>query len=197
MALWFGLVALIAAEVPAGIAAASPPPKASAQPYLGTWNYDQPDQATMRNIAVLSCPPDGDGCASSPLPLPLRIPQIGNIVFSAAATGTVVGHTDQGCTWRFAVTTGSLELSPPGQFCFNHTIGSAYTLTRWSVTVVGNHERETIIGVSHQPTGDLVTTMHDGARTRVTGVGGFHAMTRFLGGGPMTPRARKPWSTWW
>jgi hypothetical protein len=59
MALLFGLVALIAAGVPAGIAAASPPPGASAQRYLGTWNYDQPDPATMRNIAVLSCPPDG------------------------------------------------------------------------------------------------------------------------------------------
>jgi Berberine and berberine like len=187
MALLFGLVALIAAAVPAGIAAASPPPGASAQPYLGTWNYDQPDQATMRNIAVLSCPPDGNGCASSPLPLPLSIPQIGNIVFSAAANGMVAGQTDQGCTWRFAVTTRSLELSPPGQFCFNHNIGSSYTLTRWSVTVVGNHERETIIGVSHQPTGDLVTTMNYGARTRVSGVGGFHAMARFLGGWTYDP----------
>jgi hypothetical protein len=46
---------------------------------------------------------------------------------------------------------------------------------------VRNHQRETIIGVSHQPTGDLVTTMHSGARTRVSGVGGFHAMARFLG----------------
>jgi hypothetical protein len=180
-ALLFGLVALIAAGAPAGTAQASPPPDASAHKYLGTWNYDQPDPATMRNIAVLSCPPAGDGCASGPLPLPLHIPQIGNIVFSAAANRRVVGRTDQGCAWTFAVTTGSLELSPPGQSCFNRTIGSAYTLTRWSVTVVGNHEQETIIGISHQPTGDLVTTMHHGARTRVTGVGGFPAMARFLG----------------
>jgi hypothetical protein len=177
----FGLVALVAAGVPAGTAEASPPPDAGAHKYLGTWNYDQPDPATMRNIAVLSCPPAGNGCAWSPLPLPLHIPQIGNIVFSAAANGRVVGRTDQGCTWTFAVTARSLELSPPGQSCFNHTIGSAYTLTRWSVTVAGRHERETIIGTSHQPTGDLVTTMHHGARTRVTGVGGFHAMARFLG----------------
>jgi hypothetical protein len=181
MTLLLGLVILIQAGVPAGIAAASSPPQASAQKYLGTWNYDQPDQATMRNIAVISCPTGGDGCASSPLPLPLNIPQIGNIVFSAAANGMVVGRTDQGCTWRFAVTTNSLELSPPAQYCFNHNIGSSYTLTRWSVTVVGKHERETIIGISHQPTGDLVTTMDYGARTRVTGVGGLHAMARFLG----------------
>jgi hypothetical protein len=179
-ALLFGLVVLIAAGVPAGTAEASPPPPASAQKYLGTWNYDQPDPATMRNIAVLSCPPAGNGCASSQLPLPLHIPQIGNIVFSAAANSMVVGRTDQGCTWTFAVTDQSLELSE-AQSCFNRNIGSAYTLTRWSVTVVGNHERETIIGISHQPTGDLVTTMHHGARTRVSGVGGFPAMARFLG----------------
>jgi hypothetical protein len=43
MALLFGLVVLTAAGVPAGIAAASPPPQPSAQKYLGTWNYDQPD----------------------------------------------------------------------------------------------------------------------------------------------------------
>jgi hypothetical protein len=178
--LLFGLVALITAGLPAGAAEASPPPEPSAHQYLGTWNYDQPDPATMRNIAVLSCPPGGNGCVSSPLPLPLHIPQIGNIVFSAA-NGGVVGRTDQGCTWTFAVRSGSLELSPAAQYCFNRNIGSAYTLTRWSVTVVGNHERETIIGISHQPTGDLVTRMHYGARTRVSGVGGFHAMARFLG----------------
>jgi hypothetical protein len=179
-ALLLSLVVLAAAGVPAGTAQASPPPRASAHKYLGTWNYDQPDPATMRNIAVLSCPPGGNGCPSSPLPLPLHIPQIGNIVFTAA-DGRVVGRTDQGCTWTFAVTAHSLELSPAAQYCFNHNIGSAYTLTRWSVTVVGNHERETIIGISHQPTGDLVTRMHHGARTRVSGVGGLPAMARFLG----------------
>jgi hypothetical protein len=179
IALLFGLVALITAGLPAGTAQASPPPPASAQKYLGTWNYDQPDPATMRNIAVLSCPPAGDRCPSSPLPLPLHIPQIGNIVFSAA-NGGVVGRTDQGCTWTFAVTAQSLELSE-AQSCFNRTIGSAYTLTHWSVTVAGNHEHETIIGTSHQPTGDLMTRMHHGARTRVSGVGGIHAMARFVG----------------
>jgi hypothetical protein len=190
MALLFGLVAFTAAGMPAGTAKAAPAPDANPQKYLGTWNYDQPDQATMRNIAVLSCPPDANGCPSSPLPLPLAIPQIGNIVFSAAANDMVLGRTDQGCTWTFAVKSDSLELSE-AQSCFNHTIGSAYTLTRWSVTVVGNHERETIIGVSHQPTGDLMTTMHDGARTRVTGVGGFPAMARFLGAWTYDPPSRQ------
>jgi hypothetical protein len=186
-ALLFGLVALIAAAAPVGIAEASASPRASVQKYLGTWNYDQPDDATMRNIAVISCPPGGNGCASSQLPLPLRIPQIGNIVFSAASNGMVVGRTDQGCTWNFAVTSHSLELSPPGQFCFNHNIGSSYTLNRWTVTVAGKHEQEAITGISHQPTGDLVTTMNYGARTKVTGVGGFRAMARFLGGWTYDP----------
>jgi hypothetical protein len=190
MALLFGLVVLTAAGAPAGFAAATPASQASAQPYLGTWNYDQPDPATMRNIAVLSCPPGEEGCASGLLPLPLHIPQIGNIVFAAAANGMVVGRTDQGCTWTFRVATDSLELSE-AQSCLNHTIGSAYTLTRWSVTVVGNHERETILGISHQPTGDLVTTMQYGARTRVTGVGGFPAMARFLDAWTYNPASRQ------
>jgi len=32
----------------------------------------------------------------------------------------------------------------PGQSCFNHNIGSSCTLARWSVSVVGKHERENI-----------------------------------------------------
>lgn len=35
------------------------------------------------------------------------------------------------------MTTHSLELSPPAQYCFNHNIGSSYTLTHWSVTADG------------------------------------------------------------
>jgi hypothetical protein len=178
----FGLVVLAAIGVPVSTAQASATSANNAQKYLGTWNYDKPDQATMRNIAVISCPTGGNGCSSSQLPLPLNIPQPGNIVFSAAADGMVVGRTDQGCTWHFEVTARTLELSPPGQYCFNHNIGSSYTLNRWSVSAVGNHEREVITGISHQPNGDdLLTTMNYGARTRVTGVGGVHAMARFFG----------------
>jgi hypothetical protein len=178
----FGLFLLAATGVPMSTAQASATPANTAQKYLGTWNYDKPDRASMRNIAVISCPTGGNGCSSSQLPLPLDIPQLGNIVFSAAADGVVVGRTDQGCTWLFEVTARSLELSPPGQYCFNHNIGSSYTLNRWSVITAGNHEREVITGISHQPNGDdLLTTMNYGARTRVTGVGGVHAMDRFFG----------------
>lgn len=172
------LVLALLLAVPAGTATASVRPDVGK--YLGTWNYDQPDAATMRNIASVDCPPDGNGCPSSQLPLPLNIPQIGNIVFTAEGDA-VVGRTDQGCTWRFAATRASLELES-AQYCFNHNIGSGYTLTQWSVTVTGRHERETIVGISHQPDGlDLVSTMTYGSRTKVAGVGGHRAMARFLG----------------
>ncbi|MDH2428423.1 hypothetical protein [Sphaerisporangium sp. TRM90804] len=133
--------------------------------YLGTWNYDQPVRESMRNIAVVSCP-DGGNCRPGP---PFHIPQIGTIVFSEAAGGGIVGRTDQGCTWTFGVRSASLELDPPSQRCFNQVIGSAYTLTKWSVTVSGNREREAIEGVSHQPTGDYTFRLDKGGRTRVTG----------------------------
>jgi hypothetical protein len=184
MALFSGLVALVAVGFGATArpAEASSAPEASMQKYLGTWNYDMPDLATGLNILVLSCPNGGNTC-NSPLPLPLKIPQIGNVVFSPASDGTVLGVTDQGCHWRFAVTPRSLELIGQNQRCFNHNIGSAYTLTRWSVTVDGNHEHESIVSFSHQPTGDLIAdTLDYGARTRATGVGGFHSFSRFLGG---------------
>src|SRR4029453_5650134 len=45
-------------------ARAPPPPKPRVKKFRGTWNYAQPDPTTMRNIAVLSCPPAEEGCAS-------------------------------------------------------------------------------------------------------------------------------------
>jgi hypothetical protein len=84
----------------------------------------------------------------------LDVPQTGDIVFAAAADGTIVGRTDQGYTWRFAHQGDSLKLSPPSQFCFNHVIGSSYTITDWSVEVSGRHERESLTAISHLPTGD-------------------------------------------
>ncbi|MGJ6965919.1 hypothetical protein ACSDR0_28820 [Streptosporangium sp. G11] len=138
----------------------NPPPHR----YLGTWNYDQPVRESMRNIAVISCPDTGTNCR--PIP-PLHVPQIGDITFSKAAGGGIVGRTDQGCTWTFAVRSTSLELNPPSQNCFNRVIGSAYTITRWSVTVSGDRERETIEAVSHQPNGDYEFRLDKGSRTRV------------------------------
>ncbi|MEV1169097.1 hypothetical protein [Nonomuraea sp. NPDC049784] len=134
--------------------------------YLGTWNYDQPDRESMRNIAVISCPDASAGCTPGPA---LEVPQIGDIVFSKAADGGIVGHTDQGCTWTFAVRSASLELDSPSQYCFNHVIGSAYTITKWSVTISGNREQEIIEAVSHQPIGDYAFVLEKGSRTKVTG----------------------------
>ncbi|GLX97064.1 hypothetical protein [Herbidospora sp. NBRC 101105] len=134
-----------------GVPAQTPAPRP--HDYLGTWNYDQPDRATMRNVAVIGATP------------PIHVPQIGDIVFTRTGDG-VTGRTDQGCTWTFAVRPASLELDPPTQNCFNRVIGSAYTITRWSVTVSGDRERETIEAVSHQPTGDYSFRLDDGRRTR-------------------------------
>jgi hypothetical protein len=136
--------------------------------YVGTWNYDQPDNATMRNVAVLD--------AGSPI----RFPQIGNIVFAENSSGGITGHTDQGCSWEFQVQPHSLELTSP-QTCFNHVINSAYTITRWSVSVSGRHEKESFDAISHQPTGDVAFTLGNGARTKVRIGARSHATRRFTG----------------
>ncbi|WP_066368562.1 hypothetical protein [Herbidospora mongoliensis] len=153
------LNALIATVLAMGAPTVQPPVHA----YLGTWNYDQPDRETMRNIAVIGATP------------PIQVPQIGDIVFTRTAGG-VTGRTDQGCTWTFAVRPASLELDPPSQSCFNRVIGSTYTITKWSVTVSGHRERETIEAVSHQPNGDYSFRLDDGRRTRAAGPG-----ARFVG----------------
>ncbi|WP_062437310.1 hypothetical protein [Herbidospora daliensis] len=147
-----------------------------AHDYLGTWNYDQPDRATMRNVAVVGATP------------PIHVPQIGDIVFTRTGA-RITGRTDQGCTWTFAVRPASLELDPPTQNCFNRVIGSAYTITKWSVTVAGRHLRESIEAVSHQPGGDYAFRLDDGRRTRATAGPG----ARFAGSwryDPADPAAR-------
>jgi hypothetical protein len=146
--------------------------------YLGTWNYDQPDRASMKNIAVISCPAASTSCRPSP---PILIPQIGNIVFSRTPGGGIVGYTDQGCTWTFQVLAASLELDPPSQYCFNHVIDSSYTITKWSVTLSGHSERETIEAISHQPTGDYEFRLDNGRRTKVVGHNWRQARSVFPG----------------
>jgi hypothetical protein len=155
-----------AARVPAGL-----------KPDLGTWNYDQPSGATMTNIAVASCPAGSPSCASVP---PVLLPQIGYVVFSAGPGGSVLGRTDQGCTWRFTPVPAGLELSPGApQSCFNHVIGSSYTMTRWSVRFSGRHETEYITAVSHLPYGDFDFVLKNGQRTRAQA--GPAAVRRFTG----------------
>ncbi|TKK78992.1 hypothetical protein FDA94_36350 [Herbidospora galbida] len=164
------LSSLLALGSPAG----TPGPRP--HDYLGTWNYDQPDRATQRNIAVIGATP------------PIHVPQIGDIVFTRTGAA-ITGRTDQGCTWTFAVRPASLELDPPAQQCFNRVIGSAYTITKWSVTVAGDHARESIEAVSHQPTGDYSFRLDDGRRTRAAAGSG----ARFTGAwryDPADPQTR-------
>jgi hypothetical protein len=151
------------------------------QKYLGYWNYDQPNLTTLNNVAVLACPGGGGQCDPL-LPLPLKVPQVGWVLFSPGPNGTVNGHTDQGCTWNFKVTPTDLELSSTTQACFNPSIGSSSNLTQWSVTVAGNKEHEKIVATNYQPNGvNLTGTMTAGSRTRVDGSDGAKFISRFLG----------------
>ncbi len=121
--------------------------------YLGTWNYDQPDWTTMTNIAVLS-------------PGTLRTPQVGSIVFTPQGGDAVTGRTDVGCTWRFAPSPGGLHLDPATQTCHNPTLDVWYTITSWTVTVTGQHEKETIRATSPSPQGTYSWVLENGTRTR-------------------------------
>jgi hypothetical protein len=177
----------VAAGVPYEITGALAAPVPSMQKYLGYWNYDQPNLTTLNNVAVLACPGGGGQCDPQ-LPLPLKVPQVGWVLFSPGPNGTVNGRTDQGCTWNFKVTPTDLELSSTTQQCFNHAVGSVGNIIKWSVTVTGNHEHEQIVAVSHQPNGvDLIGTMKSGSRTRVDGSGGAKSFSRFLGGYTYNP----------
>jgi hypothetical protein len=163
----------------AGVAVGQPVPSSKAAPprnvfvhgtgvdkYLGMWNYDEPDLRTMTDIAVITCPPAEKSCAASP---PLELPQIGFVLFSPGPHGSVVGRTDQGCTWYFVARPHELVLSPPGQYCFNHVVGSGYTMTRWSVTVSGEHEQESIDAISYLGKEQYDFVLQNGRRTRVSG----------------------------
>ncbi len=178
----------VAAVAPFGSATASAGTDTAAAKYYGLWNYDQPDVATLNNVAVLACADGGTSCSHNPqMPLPLSIPQVGWIDFSQGPNGTLYGHTDQGCTWNFAVTPGGLELSSTTQLCFNTTIGQYYSIKQWSVQVAGNAEYEQIISQSIQPNGDILyTTMNFHSKDRpsrhkVIGDRADAAVNRFVG----------------
>lgn len=78
------------------------------------------------------------------------------------------------------------ELSPgKAQTCFNHVIGSSYTMTRWSVRFFGRHETEYIAAVSHLPQGDFDFVLGNGRRTRAQTSPA--AVRRFTGTWQYTP----------
>jgi hypothetical protein len=187
IALLLASAALLAVAVPVGVAMASAPSSARDK-YLGRWNYDQPDTATGNNVAVLACPDGGAVCSHNPdLPLPLSIPQVGWIEFSPGPSGTLYGHTDQGCTWNFSVTPAGVELSSQTQLCFNATIGQYYSIKQWSVQVAGDVEHEQIVSQSIQPNGDILYTRMNfntkarPSRHRVADSANGSSVNRFVG----------------
>jgi hypothetical protein len=187
----FAVAGLAALTAPAPVIASAGPAAAdsSREPYLGRWNYDQPDRDSMRNIGILRCPSGSTECdGPGPNGGPLEVPQIGDIVFTEGPDGDVVGRTDVGCTWHFAERSGSLELSSETQYCFNEVNGVRYTILDWSVTVDGNHQHEVITALSHRPgSGDYEFVVEHGRRTRVPEAGPPGAAQRFVGIWEYTP----------
>ena len=123
--------------------------------FLGRWNYRTPQPTTGLNIATVS----GSGFSEN-------FPQIGWVDFTRGRGGEVTGRTDQGCTWRFALKSGRLQLASPGQTCFNKVIGSKYQMNRWTVSVTGDREQEYIQATSFLPSGSYDFTLAHGARTK-------------------------------
>ncbi|REE98293.1 hypothetical protein [Thermomonospora umbrina] len=180
-----------AAPAVAAAPGASAAPAARNAPYLGRWNYDQPDRDSGRNIALLRCPADTPDCtAPGPNGGPLEVPQIGDIVYSVGPDGGVVARTDVGCTWRFAERDGSLVLSPERQYCFNQVNGVGYTITHWTTTTRGHRQREVITALSHRPGGDYEFVLRNGTRTRAPKPGAGGAVRRFAGSWAYTPANR-------
>lgn len=153
------LLSLGLASVVVPVAAAANTVSDTASPdagaYLGKWNYDQPDRATGTNIAEVDVPG-----------APRLVPQIGDIVFTSAGDGRVIGRTDIGCTWTFRVAASSLELDPAAQLCHNPVLHASYTVTRYTVTVAGTRMQEFITATAHLPQGESEFLLAKGARTR-------------------------------
>jgi hypothetical protein len=148
-----GSIGLSAVVFSSGAAATTP---SGGSAYLGVWNYQTPDPATGLNIAVVS----GHDFTAD-------FPQVGWVDFTQGRDGRVTGRTDQGCTWQFALRSGTLQLAYPGQKCFNKVIGSEYQMNRWTVSVTGNTEQEYIQATSFLPSGTYSFTLARGGRTRV------------------------------
>lgn len=136
----------------AGTATAAPD---AAAPYLGTWNYDQPDAVTMTDVATMNL-----------FGYTAQFPQIGTVTFGRSADGLILGHTDQGCTWKFRAEPGALELASPDQHCFNRIINSEYNIDRWRVQIDGNREREVLHANSYLAGQTFSFGLANGRRTR-------------------------------
>ena len=144
-------------QAPQTTQASTTRPSSGTAKFIGRWNYRTPQPTTGLNIATVS----GSGFSAS-------FPQIGWVDFTRGRGGEVTGRTDQGCTWRFALKSGRLQLASPGQTCFNKVIGSKYQMNRWTVSVTGDREQEYIQATSFLPSGTYDFTLAHGARTKVS-----------------------------
>jgi hypothetical protein len=133
-----------------------------ADPFVGVWNYDQPNLTAGTNIAALECPAAKNGAPA----FSTQVPQIGNITFEKSGSTGLRGITDQGCSWSFVVSGSQATMSPPAQSCFNKVIGSRYTITRWTLRAEGDHAVEELQAISHQAV-DCPFALGAGARTKV------------------------------
>ena len=138
--------------------------------FTGTWNYVAPDRQAEINLGVVACPPPGPTFV---------VPQIGSIAFERIDDRTLLGATDQGCSWRFGVSGATAALDPPSQTCENHVIGSSYPLA-WSIAIDGDAETEVLDGTSPLPTGDCHYALANGSRSRVAADDG-NAAQAFVG----------------
>ncbi|MVU75959.1 hypothetical protein GPX89_01725 [Nocardia sp. ET3-3] len=149
-------VALFGLVLAWGAPVSSADPGDGANPYLGVWNYDQPDRADGTDIAAI-----GQFGIN-----PLTFPQVGTVEFARGADGEITGHTDQGCTWHFRVNGDALDLTSTDQYCFNNVIASGYNITYWHVTLHDGHEQEVIRANSYLPYGTFDFELANGKRTR-------------------------------
>ncbi|WP_147471639.1 hypothetical protein [Nocardia stercoris] len=170
------MLALVAAGLGITPATGAAAPADDTARYLGTWNYDLPAGAT--GTADLSIGP-----------IMLHFPQIGTVTFSPGADGVILGHTDQGCTWRFRNVGDALELASTDQYCFNSYIGSGYNIDRWRVQVDRDTERETLHANSYQLGVTLPFQLTDARRTRAAAATRAETLQNFSGSWQFDPAA--------
>ncbi|MBB5914280.1 hypothetical protein BJY24_003147 [Nocardia transvalensis] len=163
---------LIGLSAPSAVAAPDDP----VAPYLGTWNYDRPDPATMTDMATLDLP----GYTAT-------FPQIGTVDFRRGENGEVIGYTDQGCTWRFRVEADALEMTSTDQYCFNRNIGAGYNVDRWRIRIDGDHEWESLHANSYLVGASFSFDLVDGRRTRASAADRDETLRRFAGSWRLDP----------
>jgi hypothetical protein len=124
--------------------------------FEGTWNYAVPSLQNGSNVAYLNCPIADGGIEPF-----LTLPQLGSLELKHQGSGVFMGHTDQGCDWRFVLKGDLLELSPVGQSCHNRVFDIDYDMNRWILELSG---KEQVNATSHNPQGDCSFELNQGKR---------------------------------